>query len=221
MKKLSLVLSAIGLGAFVTLMIGAVTPYTFDHITANVITASSIAVPNPGGSSAVLTLTGNSVFTADGAGSLANGLIVWDGSGNLLFNGDMASIAADGSINGKSLELASTGRTRFLTDGSGQLASGKVSIAADGATIFGDEPLSGGRTAGHVSLLDVDGNETILLLGSSGAVSSLYERFGSGSPEGVVAAPVGAIYHRTDGSIGQKALYVKEDGSGDTGWIAK
>lgn len=42
----------------------------------------------------------------------------------------------------------------------------------------------------------------------------------TGSPEGVVTANVGAIYSRTDGGSGT-TLYVKESGSGNTGWIAK
>lgn len=43
---------------------------------------------------------------------------------------------------------------------------------------------------------------------------------GTGSPEGVVTASVGSTYHRTDGGTGT-TLYVKESGSGNTGWIAK
>lgn len=42
---------------------------------------------------------------------------------------------------------------------------------------------------------------------------------GSGSPEGVVSAPVGSEYHRTDGGTGT-TLYIKESGSGNTGWVA-
>lgn len=42
---------------------------------------------------------------------------------------------------------------------------------------------------------------------------------GTGSPEGVVTAPVGSIYSRTDGSTGT-AVYNKETGSGNTGWVA-
>jgi len=41
---------------------------------------------------------------------------------------------------------------------------------------------------------------------------------GTGSPEGVVAAPIGTLYSRTDGSAGT-SLYVKESGSGNTGWL--
>jgi hypothetical protein len=43
---------------------------------------------------------------------------------------------------------------------------------------------------------------------------------GSGSPEGVIAAPVGAVYRRTNGGA-STTLYVKESGSGNTGWVAK
>ncbi len=42
---------------------------------------------------------------------------------------------------------------------------------------------------------------------------------GTGSPEGVVAAPVGSLYSRTDGGVGT-ALYRKETGTGNTGWTA-
>ena len=43
---------------------------------------------------------------------------------------------------------------------------------------------------------------------------------GSGSPEGVHAANVGSFYSRTDGAAGT-AFYVKESGTGNTGWVAK
>jgi len=42
----------------------------------------------------------------------------------------------------------------------------------------------------------------------------------NGSPEGVVTAPVGSLYSRRDGGTGT-TLYVKESGSGNTGWTAK
>lgn len=43
---------------------------------------------------------------------------------------------------------------------------------------------------------------------------------GSGSPESAVTAPIGSTYHRTDGGAGT-SFYVKETGSGSTGWVAK
>lgn len=41
-----------------------------------------------------------------------------------------------------------------------------------------------------------------------------------GTPEGVVTAPVGSLYSRLDGGAGT-SLYVKQSGSGNTGWVAK
>lgn len=43
---------------------------------------------------------------------------------------------------------------------------------------------------------------------------------GIGTPEGAVAAPVGTLYIRADGGAGT-TLYVKESGTGNTGWAAK
>ena len=43
---------------------------------------------------------------------------------------------------------------------------------------------------------------------------------GSGTPEGALAANVGSLYLRTDGGAGS-TLYIKESGTGNTGWVAK
>lgn len=43
---------------------------------------------------------------------------------------------------------------------------------------------------------------------------------GTGSPEGALSANVGSLYTRTDGGAGT-TLYVKESGTGATGWVAK
>lgn len=43
---------------------------------------------------------------------------------------------------------------------------------------------------------------------------------GAGSPEGVQTANVGSLYLRNNGGAGT-CLYIKESGSGNTGWVAK
>jgi hypothetical protein len=43
---------------------------------------------------------------------------------------------------------------------------------------------------------------------------------GAGTPEGVQAAPIGSMGLRSDGGAGT-TLYVKETGTGNTGWVAK
>jgi hypothetical protein len=45
-------------------------------------------------------------------------------------------------------------------------------------------------------------------------------RCGAGTPEGAVTALVGSLYTRSDGGL-LSTLYVKESGTGNTGWIAK
>lgn len=61
-------------------------------------------------------------------------------------------------------------------------------------------------------------NEFLLVShNADGTLSDLAQ--GTGSPEGVVTAPVGSLYTRTDGGTGT-TLYVKEFGAGNTGWVA-
>lgn len=43
---------------------------------------------------------------------------------------------------------------------------------------------------------------------------------GNGSPEGVVEGRVGSLYSRLDGGT-NTTLYVKQSGTGATGWAAK
>lgn len=48
----------------------------------------------------------------------------------------------------------------------------------------------------------------------------LYLKRGAGTPEGAVIAPIGTLYLRTDGGA-NTTLYVKQSGTGNTGWVAK
>lgn len=43
---------------------------------------------------------------------------------------------------------------------------------------------------------------------------------GTGTPEGAITADVGSLFLRTDGGA-STTLYVKESGTGNTGWVAK
>jgi hypothetical protein len=51
-------------------------------------------------------------------------------------------------------------------------------------------------------------------------IEDRFRRKGAGSPEGAVTAPIGAVYHNTTGGAGT-SFYVKESGTGNTGWVAK
>lgn len=50
--------------------------------------------------------------------------------------------------------------------------------------------------------------------------NGIKEVIGAGSPEGVVTAPIGSTYRRTDGGAGT-STYQKESGTGNTGWVGK
>jgi hypothetical protein len=63
----------------------------------------------------------------------------------------------------------------------------------------------------HFPVLNIPGNV-------QATIALLYQ--GTGTPEAVVTAPVGAIYQRLDGGAAT-SFYVKESGTGNTGWVAK
>ncbi|OYN80411.1 hypothetical protein [Mycolicibacterium sphagni] len=63
-------------------------------------------------------------------------------------------------------------------------------------------------------------NKTLTAPKISGGSGTATISAGTGSPEGVKTATVGSQYMRTDGGAGT-TFYVKESGSGSTGWVAK
>lgn len=79
----------------------------------------------------------------------------------------------------------------------------------------------GGRNPNAWAIHEDDGTDRnalgkINLGGEGGPLIST----GIGSPEGVVTSTIGGFYLRQDGGPGT-TLYVKESGSGNTGWVAK
>jgi hypothetical protein len=71
--------------------------------------------------------------------------------------------------------------------------------------------------------LDVTGTANISTSAQSPkfiVTTSVFWSSGTGSPEGVLTANIGSLYSRTDGGA-NTTLYVKESGTGNTGWVAK
>ena len=62
------------------------------------------------------------------------------------------------------------------------------------------------------------GNARINFVPTASTVASIMAA--AGAPENVVTANVGSLYLRTDGGAGT-SLYVKQTGSGNTGWVGK
>lgn len=96
--------------------------------------------------------------------------------------------------------------------------------------LYGDSDIQLVNVTGSKNLMrwstggDVTVNTGNIVIGTSGKGINFGSgpkwTTGSGSPEGVVTAVVGSLYTRTDGGL-LSTLYVKESGSGNTGWVAK
>jgi hypothetical protein len=87
--------------------------------------------------------------------------------------------------------------------------------------VAGTDAFLEARVAGDTFVryrMSANGNE--LLGGDGTALPAVRRVVGAGSPEGVVTAGVGSTYQRSDGGAGT-CFYVKESGSGNTGWVAK
>lgn len=65
-----------------------------------------------------------------------------------------------------------------------------------------------------------DNSSGYILFGNGSATPSVVWTSGPGSPEGAITGNVGSLYTRTDGGAGT-TLYVKQSGTGNTGWVAK
>lgn len=149
-------------------------------------------------------VTSGSRNTAVGTGSLG---IITTANNNVALGWHAGNLQSAGSGN---IIIGYTSQAADLT-GSNQLSIGNL-IYGTGLDGTSNTPSSGNIGIGvqvPSCKLDVDG-----------AVKSTYQRFGINTPEGLVAAPVGALYSRTDGSSGT-TLYVKETGAGtSSGWVA-
>ncbi|SHK92436.1 hypothetical protein SAMN05444266_101605 [Chitinophaga jiangningensis] len=123
-----------------------------------------------------------------------------DGSGQF---SDMNITVNDFRVSSPSggMSLTNNGTTTTLSTGNANL-SGSLYVA-QGATILGQ------FTVGSIQSGSIVVGEGQVRWSS-----------GAGSPEGVVPGNIGALYTRTDGGPGS-TLYVKESGTGATGWVAK
>lgn len=97
---------------------------------------------------------------------------------------------------------------------------GDVSFGSEFTTI-GAFPIALTATASTALTLPLSGT-VASFIGSKMAIAGTAAIItaGSGSPEGVVAAPVGSVYLRTNGGAGT-SIYVKETGAAETGWAGK
>ena len=106
----------------------------------------------------------------------------------------------------------------YTNDASRQGVSARITAEADDTAGNTEWVIKGYRSDNLAPLmrLSVRGAE---LRGTGKGTGPMWTT-GTGSPEGVVIAPVGSFYSRSDGGAGT-SFYVKESGTGNTGWVAK
>jgi hypothetical protein len=124
-----------------------------------------------------------------------------------------------GYIQGKTTESGNPANIYINPEGGGVTFGAGNTSAHSKFTFNGDlSPHQAGKfSLGKKSYKWSEGHMATIFLG---ATNSVMWTSGSGSPEGVLNSPVGSMYTRTDGGIGN-TLYVKESGAGANGWVSK
>ena len=191
-----------------------------------------------------LGVTGNS--TLDGSVTVTNGLevtggltqldaVIIDGLGvstNTLMSGDLdvvGNLDVDGVTNLDDTNVVGTldvtGITHLdQTEIVGDLTvTGSSRVTVDSLVEGEFDALGVAQFGNNVTVsgdLLVNGmSATVNNLKVGGSTGPIWET-GPGSPEGVVLAPVGSIYSRTDATTGHDALWIKEEGTGTAnGWF--
>ena len=155
--------------------------------------------------------------------------IVW--SGNVI-NTNVFKVGNTGNLllgNGQ----ANTGISFFSSQASATADARIISIGGSPDTYKADLQVDAERfLLNNVSSFRSSTDNATVLGSSAFRFSQTYSRefrpgggsviwtSGTGSPEGVVSAPVGSLFTRTDGDVGT-TLYVKQSGTGSAGWSAK
>jgi len=124
-----------------------------------------------------------------------------------------SSSAGYGGIWGGSTSLVPDGNNYLMFFGN---ASGSLSLWLNSPSSSGTLHLGNGNNNRAI----INSSGLTMASGLGVALDTTLIRTGSASPEGAVTAPVGSIYLRTGGGAGT-TFYVKESGSGNTGWVGK
>jgi hypothetical protein len=162
---------------------------------------------------------GFDVLSIDGTPVSGSGIDLWAWSATRCFS----RYRVDGRIFTPNLDLSTNNRAAKLTSfadyGEMRLTYDDGTTGTDFLRIQNDvirPEVASSINVGTASFPFGQGAFDKIIMGGTGPRIL----FGAGSPEGAATAVVGSIYLRSDGGAGT-SFYVKESGTGNTGWVAK
>jgi lysophospholipase L1-like esterase len=156
-------------------------------------------------------------ITSDGVHPSAKGhQIMADFISGTVLDGVRGGVTLDGIVDATGNIILANTKALTLQKTVGTGNNGRIFVNAANQL---DIQMAGGslrvaNNAYNSILLEISDSGTITIGGGPQI------RNGNGSPEGVVSAPVGSMYLRKDGGAGT-SHYIKEAGTGNTGWVAK
>lgn len=154
----------------------------------------------------------NGVVKSFGGFRATDGIII----GQMSVNDITSGILEMGTVSNHDLTVLTDGLERIRVLKTGETGFGE---SAPTATLH----VKGiSASTGAALIIQNSASATVLQVANNGEVIVNGVKYvnGAGSPEGVVTAPAGSVYTNKSGGAGT-TLYIKESGSGNTGWVAK
>lgn len=194
----------------------------------------NIALQTANGSNYFNANSGNSGFGYT-SGATLNGKVSSATSGTAFYAESAGSISYNGTstMSGRTTSLTSALLQRLtgtFDTTSGNLTATGISVLTDSTRSAGANNLTNvgmlaSASGAQINIaLQTDAGDVVFNAASGsiyfGSRSGPLLKSGTGTPEGAVTAPVGSMFLRTDGGAGT-SFYIKESGTGNTGWVAK
>jgi|GEM_PF-6153058 len=170
--------------------------------------AANITVPSAGGF--LFTSRGSLYAPADGRLLMANA--AGSDFGRLMLGGTTSSFPAL-KRNGGAIEVR-------LADDSAYADLFASNVLLAGSLLWPAKFSINSPSDGNLRLTNAAGSGFTSLLFATGASTDVGIYPCTGTPEGAVTARIGSIALRLDGGA-NTSIYVKESGTGNTGWVAK
>jgi len=115
--------------------------------------------------------------------------------------------------------ITTSGGTCYATQVEGE-ANTSWLITANGDQYIGDGTVGVSKFLQHWDATTINLLKNVRFGAEVRLGSTIKVLHGTGTPEAAITAVVGSTYHRDDGGAGT-SFYVKETGTGNTGWVAK